>query len=201
MNVVVVDEVLTIHILRPRAISAKQNAGAAKLLNVVSRNGILLRVEIQADRAAAAVGEVALLDRAVLSAPEADQGIRFIKHLPIVLKPGVIDRDLIPLTMHKGEATKAQVADGEILGPLHIDLSFHADVLRQLRRFHRRLVSRPELEFTLLRIQSPLARFIEFLKHVFDPAGRRRFEKMKRVHGISGIDRSPGHLLLLIHRE
>ena len=91
-----------IDVLGSRSVSAEQNASPSQVLDVVARNRVFLRMEIEPDRPAPAVGKVALFDGAILGSPKPDECVALVVHVPIVLQPGVIRSNQVALAMHEG---------------------------------------------------------------------------------------------------
>ena len=85
VDVVVVNRIVLVDVLRSRPVATKQDAATTHVLNVVARDSVSLPVQVDTDRAASAMQEVAILDRAVLGATQANQRIRLIQKIPVVL--------------------------------------------------------------------------------------------------------------------
>ena len=81
-------------------------------------------MQIDTDRSAAAVDKSALLNRTVLCPPQANQRIGFVMHFPVVLEPGVVGGNRVPLAMREGQPAKAKVPHGLVSRALLVDLAF-----------------------------------------------------------------------------
>lgn len=174
MDVVVEDEVVVAEVFGAGSVAADEDAGCAEVLKVVVLDAVLLAVEIKADGGAAALGEVAFFDEAVLGAAEAEECVGLIVHFPIVLEAFVIGRDAVGLAVSEGEATKDEIANGGVGGGVDVDLAFNADELAEQRTHDsggRAVGSGPEVEFFLLGVEDPLAGLVEGVDDVFDPGG------------------------------
>ena len=121
-------------------------------------------------------------------------------HLPIVLQPGIVLGNRVAFTVHKRQPAKTQVSRWRIVRALLIDLTFDTNQLCQTRRHDWRIVTRPKVEFAFRRIEYPLARFVEFLKRVFDPTRFGLLQEMKPIHRVGCIDRRTGNLPVFVHR-
>ena len=154
-------------------------------------------MQVDADRTAAAMGEAAPFDGAVFSAAQADQRVGLIVHVPVVLQAGVVLGELIPIAVHKRQALQAQISNRRVLRARLVDVPFDADQLRESGSPNRRIATGPEVELSRRGVQYPLARFVEFLQNVFDPARRGLFQKVQRAVRLSSSTDANGRMFTI----
>ena len=203
VDVVVEDEVVVGEVFGAGAVAGDEDASGAEVLEVVVLDAVVLAVEIKADGGAAALGEVAFFDEAVLGATEAEEGVGLVVQFPIVLKAFVLGSDAVGLAVGEAESAEDEIADGDVGGGVDVDLAFDADEFAELGShdaFGRAVGAGPEVEFFLLGVEDPLAGLVEGVDHVFDPRGFGVRQIVEGIHAVACRDGSGGGLLLGVDR-
>ncbi len=127
-------------------------------------------MQIDADRTAAAVGKMALLDRAILGAPQPNQRIGLVMHIPVVLQSGVVVGDVYRSPCMNVRPRKQSFRTGVSSGPsLSMSPSMRINSINCGAKTGDSF-RRPEVDFALLCIENPFAWFVEFLQCVLHPA-------------------------------
>src|SRR5215472_8451878 len=116
------DLVLPVDVLHAGPVSDQHDAALAHRADLITFDPVLLRVEIQPDGGAAAVTELAILDRALLGAAQADESVRLIDHLPVVLNADVVPEPDIAIRVGERQSAEDEVSNRHIGGTGAIDL-------------------------------------------------------------------------------
>src|SRR5262249_2744463 len=134
MDMVAEDLVLPVDVLHAGPVSDQHDAALAHRADLVALDPVLLRIEIQPDGGAAAVAELAVLNRAVLGAAQAYEGGGLGDHLPIVLNAGVAAGPDVAIRVGERQSAEDQVANRHVGGTGAIDLTLDPDQFPQTGR-------------------------------------------------------------------
>ena len=109
VDVVVVNDVVLIHVLGSRTITAENDATAAKVIQTVARCLNPLAMEIKTDTRSTAIPDDIGIELTVFGMTETDHSVSLIIHLPVMLQALVALKQGIPLTMDEGQPLEVNV--------------------------------------------------------------------------------------------
>ena len=88
VNIVIVDQILPIHVLGSRTITAEQDTGTTQLLNMIPGNDVFHPMQIHPNGSTATVGKVTLFDDTILGTAQTDQTLFLMRIFDIFVPIG-----------------------------------------------------------------------------------------------------------------
>ena len=121
-----------------------------------------------------------------------------------MLNSRVVVGQPIAVPVRERQPPEAQVPDGLVPWPGLVDRALDPDQFPQRGRhdaFRNIPAPRPQVELACLRVQHPLARFVEFIEHVLDPARLGVLQEVKGIQRVCSVDGRAGGPGLLVDRR